>query len=276
METQDRYDYGYGTVWKTAHVEYREGYSTSVTDYHQHEFYEINLILSGNVKILLSDRSEEGIENRVVLTRPGTPHYIACQPDTLYSRLYLVFTHAHVADFLPEWAQFSTLFGEGGSILSITPQDSQRLREGMRQIQAEDDPFRQRLLIYHLLSCLSELSGDADRVTKKAPSYVMEALSYLEEHYPERLTAQALARSLYIGRTALMTEFKRYVGCTVGDYLTGVRLRHAVRLLREGETLEHTAHVCGFSDSSSLVRVFRRQYGVPPRKYIKDTAEPFA
>ena len=49
----NRYDYNFGTAWETFHVERREAYSTSVTDYHKHGFYEINLILSGNVIGLL-------------------------------------------------------------------------------------------------------------------------------------------------------------------------------------------------------------------------------
>ena len=45
MPKYDIYDYGFGTVWSDVHVSYREGYYTSVTDYHEHSFYEINLIL---------------------------------------------------------------------------------------------------------------------------------------------------------------------------------------------------------------------------------------
>ena len=98
MDTKRLYDYGFGTAWKTVHVEKREGYYTSVTDFHEHDFYEINLILSGNVKILLKDSFEMGGENKVVLTGPNTPHYILCQSDTLYSRLYVLFTEEFIAN----------------------------------------------------------------------------------------------------------------------------------------------------------------------------------
>lgn len=52
MHTNDLYDYGFKKVWNDVFIAHREGYYTSVTDYHEHDFYEINLILSGNVKIL--------------------------------------------------------------------------------------------------------------------------------------------------------------------------------------------------------------------------------
>lgn len=108
------YDFGYGIKWKDAYVNYREGYYSSVTDFHEHDFYEINLILSGNIKILLANRAEEVTQSRIVLTRPGTPYFISCKPDALYSRLYLVFSKEFIAENSPEWNQLEQVFGESG------------------------------------------------------------------------------------------------------------------------------------------------------------------
>ena len=80
MKNNGIYDHGFGETWNDVFVHLREGYYTSVTDYHEHDFYEINLILSGNVRILLGDRSEQGAGKCMVLTRPNTPHYISCEP----------------------------------------------------------------------------------------------------------------------------------------------------------------------------------------------------
>lgn len=269
MEKSDAYDYGFGKVWNEVYVNYREGYSTSVIDYHKHSFYEINLILSGNVNILLSDRAEAGSGNRIVLTRPGTPHYIACKPDTLYSRLYLVFTHAFAADHIAEWSQLAAVFGEHGSIIAVTPEETELLRALIEQIQRESSLLGQRLLVYYLLSRVSALSGAEGRPAQKIPPYIMEAIAYLESHYAEKILAADLARMLHIGRTTLMTEFKKHTGSTMAEYLVHCRLRNALRLLGEGKTLESTADQCGFSDSSSLIRRFKQCYGATPRQYIR-------
>ena len=151
MSDYKSYDYGFGRVWSTVHVERRAGYSSSVTDSHKHHFYEINLILSGNVKILLKDRFEEGEGCRIVLTRPDTAHFISCKPDTLYSRIYLVFTDAFIANRFPEWQQLSTVFGKNGTVLAISPEEAEQLRGQIEQIEQEKNPLGQRLLIYYLL-----------------------------------------------------------------------------------------------------------------------------
>lgn len=277
MKGNKSYRQGFGDVWTDVAVAYHEGYYTSVTDYHEHDFYEINLILSGNVRILFGDRAEEGRERRMVLTRPGTPHHVSCSPDTLYRRVYLMFTDAFVADRLPEWQQLSAVFGEKGRAVTLTEEESARLLALIEQIDAEKSLFRRRLLVYCFLSLVTELSSFSEVGAgsgKQIPPYVVEVLAYLEKHYPEKILASDLARRMHVGRTTLMTEFKKYTGTTVGAYLTHCRLRNAATLLREGQTLEYTAERCGFSDGSGLVRSFRRCYGMTPRQYVEGDGDP--
>ena len=265
---QTAFDRGLGSEWEQLLVAERQGYSTSVVDYHSHRFYEINLILSGNVKILLADSSEEGRENRLVLTRPGTPHYITCSPDTLYHRLYLLFTDEFIAGYFPEWEQLSSLFGENGTVLTLTAAQTAFLRQQLLRIRDESSLFRQRLMIFDLLSRLYE-QRDKDRPRRQiVPPYILQALTYLDEHCGERIVTSELAEHLHVGRTTLMTEFKRHLGTTVVDYLTHCRLRRAVMLLQDGSPVEATAALCGFADTSGLVRAFKRCYGVPPRTYL--------
>ena len=269
MSHHPSYDYGFGTVWNTVHVERRAGYHSSVTDYHKHAFYEINLILSGNVKILLKDRFEEGCENRIVLTRPDTAHFISCNSDTLYSRLYLVFTDAFIANCFAEWQQLSAVFGKNGTVLTLSHEETERFKQLIEQIEKEASVLGQRLLIYYLLVQISNHFSNSLKESEAQP-YVFEALTYLEGHYAEKINFTELAKQLYVGRTTLMTEFKSYTGSTMGEYLTKCRIRNAIRLLQEKKTIEYAAEACGFSDSSGFTRAFKRFHGTTPYKYIKN------
>jgi len=263
-----KYDYGFGSVWENVYVERRAGYYSSVTDYHKHDFYEINLILSGNIKVLLKDRSEEGSENRIVLTRPNTAHFISCNPDTLYSRIYLVFTDDFIANHFAEWHQLSIVFGKNGTILTLNERETNLFKHLIEQIENENSILRQRLLIYYLLSKISDRLPQALKCSAPQP-YIFEALMYLESHYGEKINFTDLARQFYIGRTTLMTRFKVYTGDTLGEYLTKCRLKNAIRLLLAKNTIEYTSEKCGFSDSSGLIRAFKRHYNTTPYQYIK-------
>lgn len=265
----NNYDHGYGSAWQDLLVYRREGYTTSVADYHKHEYYELNLILSGNVRILLPDHSVETDRSHIILTAPGTPHYISCEPDRLYSRLYLCFSEAFVEGFLPQWQQLRQLFGENGAVVAVDPAGRELCRQIMEQLDGEGDSLRQKLLIYYLLSHVAELARENAVATEPTPHYIIEALSHIKEHYAQKLVADELAKKLHIGRTTLMTAFKRHTGSTLGDYIVGVRIKQATRLLQEGNSVQETAEACGFADSGALIRAFRRAHGVTPGKYVK-------
>lgn len=262
------YDYGSQTNWKDVYVKYREGYYSPVADFHEHDYYEINFILSGNVKILLANQVEEGTQNRIVLTKPRTPHFVSCKPDTLYSRLYLVFTEEFIEDYVPEWKQLLRLFGEKGRIITVSPEQKEFCKLLIKRIQEEAKPFRQRILILYLLSYISEFAEDDDINLVSIPAYIIESLTFIDEHYAEKITAAELAQKLHIGRTTLMTAFKKYTGSTLNNYLIHCRLKKAIQLLNEGKTEQEAAEICGLSDSSGLIRCFKRSFGMTPKQYI--------
>lgn len=262
------YEHGFGETWKDICVNAKEGYYTSVSDFHEHEFYEVNLILSGNVNILLKDQMEQGTEHYLVLTSPGTPHYISCQPDTLYRRLYLMFSHTFVANTVPEWESLLAVFGKHGNIIRIEDKQKDLCQTLIEQIQKEANPFRQRLLALYLLSAIAEMSRDNNLQPSKLPPYVMGALEYISENYGQKIVADTLAKHLYVSRTTLMIGFKKYTGITLNDYILDCRLKHAITSLEQGKTEQETADACGFHDSSALIRAFKKVYQMTPREYI--------
>ena len=262
------YDHGYGSSWRDVLVYRREGYTTSVADYHQHAYYELNLILSGNVRILLPGQSWETDCCHLVLTPPDTPHYISCQPDRLYSRLYLSFSPAFVEKGLPEWEKLRSLFGAQGSVVALDGSRRELCSEVIQRIGEETDPLRQRLLIYYLLAHVAEFSREGVVEASPVPHYIIEALSHIQSHYPEHIVAEDLAERLHVGRTTLMTGFKKHTGSTLAGYLAGIRLKHARKMLEGGSSVQEAADACGFGDSGALIRSFKKTFGVTPGKFI--------
>lgn len=265
------FDNGYGSRWTDIYVTQKDGYYTSVTDFHEHDFYEMNLILSGNFKVILSDRAEEANTCRLVLTQPNTPHFISCRPDTKYSRLYLLFSKEFLMGSDPAWQQLTGVFGERGRILTLDERQQRLCTELIRQINAEQLAFRKKLLLLYLLSCIGEFSGND--TAQPVPSYLIRALNCIEENYGQRITAQKLTQQLFVGRTTLLTAFKRYTGMTVHEYLLRCRLKHALRMLLEGRTQAEAAECCGLGDSGNLIRSFRRYYHMTPKQYLKQLQE---
>lgn len=244
-----------------------EGYQPNMTDYHMHQYYEVSLIVSGNVKVLLSDATLDNTESKIVLLRPQTPHFIMCEPDRLYRRVNVLFYHDFINDNTPEWQSFMHLFGENGRIVRITPEQCEEYEELLKKIEQESSPFRRKLLLLFYLSLISDRLDAAEPKTV-IPSYVTEAMTYISENYSKKIVASELAQSLHIGRTTLMTAFKKYTGTTLNEYIARCRLKNATIAMRQGKKEQQIAEDCGFTDLCNMIRCFKRYFHMTPKQYL--------
>lgn len=65
----------------------------------------------------------------------------------------------------------------------------------------------------------------------------------------------------------LSALFKRETGATLLSYITQVRLDAAKELLMQGQPVARIAEQCGFRDSGTLIRVFKKATGLTPGQY---------
>lgn len=257
----------YGKTWDDVTVDTYSGFGPRMNDYHMHTYYEISLITEGDVTVFLSDVSDSGKHCRVVLLRPFTPHFIISDPDIYYSRTNLLFSRDFISDYVPEWSMLSELFGANGNVIALNGDECRNLFEIMKNLKQEDNAFRKKLLLLYFLSVVKEIPSD-NYTSTATPEFITDAVTYLTEHYSERITAHALAETVGIGRTTLMNEFKKYIGTTVNEYLTQCRLKNAIKLMRSGATVQEAAENCGYADGCCLIRVFKKRFNVTPMEYI--------
>lgn len=130
---------------------------------------------------------------------------------------------------------------------------------------------------YHILSLFySAVALMQSETAVKRPgekSYVEKALDYLHHNYTYRIRIEDIARYVGLDRTYLFKLFVKHVGVAPQEYLIRYRLEHAADLLR-GTKLSTTeiAYSCGFRDSPSFCKHFKKHYGIPPLHYRKQNA----
>ena len=261
----------YAPRWGNCRVTYYQGDRSIMTDFHSHKYFEVSLIVSGSIRSLLCDRCDEGSHSRLVLTSPGTPHFIYMTEPSLYHRVNLCFSMDFVTDYIPEWQELKKVFGKNGNIIPVGGEVCAFLLQKLDAINAERNELRQKLLILELLSHVSDLDvSRSDLPDERPPKCVVDALSYIQEHYAEHIVANELAWKLGISRTTLMTAFKKHTGTTLGDYITRVRVKKAVSILKLGESQESAAEQTGLYNGGGLIRAFKRCYGMTPKQYLKN------
>ena len=259
-------NYSFLKSWSDMYIDEYDRTSSAMSDYHYHDYYEVSLILSGEVRVLTGGVSSDSAEPRAVLSSPGVPHYITCTEGTRYRRINVVFSE-EFASASGDFERVKGIFKEGGKVISLDEDTVARLADTVRIMMREEDRFRRRLLLLYYLSQLSEVDGTA--FAEEMPEYVSEALSLVKQRFSEKLVAEHLAREVRVGRTTLMNNFKKYTGMTLGEYILKCRLTAAIELLSAGSSERETAERCGFGESSSLIRSFKQHFGITPKKYLK-------
>lgn len=99
---------------------------------------------------------------------------------------------------------------------------------------------------------------------------VSAAIAYMESHLGERCTLADIAAAAHFSPVYFHGLFRKAMGKTPQEYLTGLRVAMAKRLLfANGRDVGGVAEACGFSSRSYFDYVFRRETGETPRGYQK-------
>ncbi|WP_261843482.1 AraC family transcriptional regulator [Aliamphritea ceti] len=99
---------------------------------------------------------------------------------------------------------------------------------------------------------------------------IQRALQYIEENLDQQLTVDNLAELSCWSRWQFQRVFDRETGMSVAQYVRGIRLSTAAKLLLTTKLRQlDIALNCGFESEISFNRSFRKEYGCPPGKYRK-------
>jgi two-component system, response regulator YesN len=89
-------------------------------------------------------------------------------------------------------------------------------------------------------------------------------LRIINRRYYEPLSLELFAETLHRERGYLGRLFKKDVGCSMREYLSRVRVRHAAELIREGTKIEAVILEVGYRSPKRFYDAFKQEYGVTP------------
>ncbi|MCQ2457525.1 MAG: AraC family transcriptional regulator [Clostridia bacterium] len=92
---------------------------------------------------------------------------------------------------------------------------------------------------------------------------------FVSEHLSEEITIEDMSRIFGYHPNYFIRLFRSETGRTPYRYIMQMRMQHAVRQLNKGMPNDEVCHACGFTDSSTFTRAFRKYFGVTPQKYRK-------
>jgi len=257
------------------------GIPTPLVRWHQHEEYELHLIVQTRGKLFVGDYIGHFEPGNLVLTGPRLPHnWISSDPPAegvLLRDMVLQFTDAPLR-------RASTEIGELQGLLPLLERArhgieffgmSDCAREALQRIKNSHGlaRFGEFLMFvdklasctdYRLLSTVQMQSFDDDASLAQISGIV----AFLTEHSAEQFTMAEVSAKVGMGESQFSRYFRRATGNTFTDFVNRLRINRACQLLME--TDRYVSNVCydvGFNNVANFNRRFLQIKGMTPKDF---------
>lgn len=255
---------------------------------HYHDFCELALVLSGRGRHVLEGESFPVSAGDVFVVQGRQVHCFRDREDLVlvnvmydptrlplpmgllrrlpgYSALFMLepsFRSAH---------HFSSRLNLGREDLGVAEALAERIERESASRQAGYEAVLMGLLL-ELMVFLSRRYGDGATKESRSLLRMGRLVSALEQRYAEPWTLQTLSEFANLSRTNLLRIFRQATGQSPIDFLIGLRIEEAKRMLRQTSLgMTEIAFETGFGDSNYFARKFREATGHSPTAFRRRT-----
>lgn len=264
-----------------------EAYFFGDIPWHWHDEFEFGHILGGSMQYKTNHHEFILHEGDGIFVNSGVLHYLHPLEPVEEVRLQSQFFDR------------SFLAGASGSILDIkyivpvleqkqldavplycsdtgSAEFLEKMREGA-ELSSKGEPFFE-LRLRNLFSKLWEMVYSWAMDEKKSGTgfnaledeRIKQMLSYIQEHYSEKITVQDIASSIHISERGCYRLFQTSLGETPVEFMISLRLQKAQELLRyTDKSVLEVAVETGFGTSSYFGKIFKQYHHITPKQYKK-------
>ena len=124
---------------------------------------------------------------------------------------------------------------------------------------------------YVFLGLLIQYVGLVDMPTTKITSLAQDILIYLKDNYLQYMNLEEIAEHFGYSKSRFSHIFNEYFGCSITEYINGLRCRHSLELLhKKSTTITEIALASGFDSTRTFYRAFQKCFGCTPNQYLID------
>ena len=111
-----------------------------------------------------------------------------------------------------------------------------------------------------------------DYSLKKYSRFIRSVIEYIRLNLDKNLSLEVLAQATESSPTSVSKKFKAETGESITDFINGIRIREAVKLMRnDNYNISDIALKVGFSDVNYFTKVFKKLNAVTPTEYRKQS-----
>ena len=247
---------------------------------HWHDEMEIIHIEDGMGMVRLNREILRVKRGDILIVNPGVLHGIKTDlKHTLYFKsivFHLGFLQSAAGDLCQEQVISPLIENRAEFTHCISAEDDNYTNISRLFYQIHDchrlkEPYyfvRLKSLLYHFFY---EMLVPADTEQNKNLLSIKRVLDYMNQHYPETISARELALMSNFSEYYFMKLFRQYTGKTLIGYLNDLRLEKAKALLiHTDKPITEIATKVGFNNTSYFIKKFQLTNGASPGTFRKN------
>lgn len=230
---------------------------------HLHNSVEMICVKSGQIEVTINDNT--------YLMEKGA--FAISFPNDIHSYKTYTESEINLVIFSPEIA--GGYFNKRSNKTPINPfLDVDNMNNGINnllQLLMEEVINDNNSLVIkgYLYSILGKLENCYKFKQSTSYNYAIQSLlSYIGQHYKEKLTLSILASKIGFSKFYISRLFNNKIGYSLTEYVSKLRINMAEALLLESDmTIVNIAFECGFDSYRNFDRVFKEFTGTTPSEY---------
>ena len=96
---------------------------------------------------------------------------------------------------------------------------------------------------------------------------IVQSKLFIDAHFSEDIDLSNIADEAFFSKYHFIRLFRSIYGKTPHQYLTKVRIQHAIKFLQKGHSVMATCYAVGFASVSSFTGLFKKITMLTPLKY---------
>ena len=266
MMKKERIDIRPDSVFKNGMAIYVSHARMAACHLHRHEFYEIDLIVSGKGTSIIESTPKNIECATCFLNFPYTTHAFEANENDCYEIYNIAFSDRFVSRECMNYIYRL----ESAPCISLNKKELEILKNDAQLIISEysssSSSMNQELIRTRLEAMIMYiLSKTPKSVNKGDLSPIQSALAYISRNLDKKITAAELAEVVHVSPSYFGTYFKTHYGVGHKAYITELRMKNAMSLLLSTDnSLTAISDECGFASVSNFVKAFKDYWGEHP------------
>lgn len=250
----------------SSYIELDSKSSLNVFDDHIHNECEIYINLSGDVSFAVENSVYPIMPGSVIITRPLEYHHCIYHTNQLHKHFWILFS---ATDNERLFDIFYKRESGKKNLIMLSSKKAEEVFSVCKKLTDGCDSEAERYYFFFKLIYILNSGNAVNTPEISGGDCIIKAINYINNNLPNALTVNKIASECNVSLSTLERHFWQEINISPSAYIRKKRLASAEKLLSEGKSVTEAAEMSGFSDCSSFIYIFKKNYKITPLQYKK-------